>query len=63
MFFEACIVSIPADLGAIRVQNNMGMSLPEYVGAMTERLRESGFVANEGGVGGSRKDFVAGFNL
>lgn len=59
---ESAIVPIPADFGARR-ENNMGVRLPEDVGAMSERLREFGFVGSEDGVEGSGEEEVAGFNL
>lgn len=59
---ESAMVSIPSDYGVKR-ENNIGARLPEDVGAMSERLREFGFVGSEDGVDGTGEEEVAGFNL
>ncbi|KAK4744512.1 hypothetical protein SAY87_010824 [Trapa incisa] len=59
---ESTIASIPVDFGVKR-ENNMGVRLSEDVGAMSERLREFGFVGSEDGVEGSGEEEVSELNL
>ncbi|PKI52777.1 hypothetical protein CRG98_026852, partial [Punica granatum] len=60
---ESSMISMPVDVVATREKNKMGVGLPEDVGAMSERLRDFGFVESEDGVEGSVEEEVAGFNL
>lgn len=61
---ENVAAAVRMDVGKNRISGDVGVSVKEELGPLTDRLREFGFVENDSGGGdGMGDEEVAGFNL